>query len=75
EIQPDIVALSTLMTSTLDKMHLIVDSIRDKFPDDPPKIMIGGAPVSARYAEEINADLYSKNAQSAVIDARLLLGI
>ncbi|MCP4723419.1 MAG: cobalamin-binding protein, partial [bacterium] len=47
EIQPDIVALSTLMTSTLDKMHLIVDSIRDKFPDDPPKIMIGGAPVSA----------------------------
>ncbi len=75
EIKPDIVALSTLMTTTLDKMQTIVSSIRNEFGESCPGIMIGGAPVTQNFADQINADLYSLNAQTAVTDAKSLLGI
>jgi len=73
--QPDIVALSSLITSTLHWLGDTISIIRTTYPDRSVKIMVGGAPVTQEFAEQIGADGYGKDAQDAVDKARLLLGI
>lgn len=73
EIQADIIALSTLMTTTMDGMAEVIrilqhDNVRDKF-----KVIIGGGPISQSFADKIGADGYSKNAAEAVRLARKLV--
>lgn len=75
EIKPDIVALSTLMSTTLECMREVVHAIRNEFADISPKIMVGGAPVSQLFAEQIRADFYGEDAQQAVIGAKQLMGV
>jgi len=75
ELKPDIVALSTLMTTTLETVKDIVNEIRLRFAHKPPKIMIGGASVSQNFAVEIGADFYGEDAQDAVKGAKQLIGI
>lgn len=75
ELEPDIVALSTLMSTTLDNMKTIVDRIREEFSDRCPKIMVGGAPVSEHFAEQIGADFYGEDAGQAVVGAKQLVRI
>jgi 5-methyltetrahydrofolate--homocysteine methyltransferase len=75
EIEPDIVAMSALLSTTMPAMPLTIEAlqkagIRDKF-----KVMIGGAPVTEKYAQEIKADSYASDAGSAVSKAKQLLGI
>jgi len=72
EIRPDIVALSTLLTTTLEEVKNIIDMIRVDSSDKTPKIMIGGAPVTANYAQEIGADFFGEDAQKAVEGAKIL---
>ncbi len=69
EVNPDIIALSTLMSTTLDRMKSTVHSIKNEFPENNVKIMVGGAPVTKQFAEEIGADLYGEDAQAAVSGA------
>jgi methylmalonyl-CoA mutase cobalamin-binding domain/chain len=66
EFGADIIAVSTLMTTTMRNMKDIIDlleteGIRDKF-----KVIIGGKPTSLAFAEKIGADGYSENAIEAV---------
>jgi len=75
ERSPDIVALSTLMSTTLEKMEETVAAIRTEFAAAAPKIMIGGAPVTRAFAEMISADFYGRNVQAAVLGARRLTGM
>lgn len=59
-----IVGLSALMTTTLDAMETSVKMIKDNFPSC--KVFIGGAVVTADFAEKINADKYTKDAMDSV---------
>jgi len=69
-----IVALSALLTTTLPAMKTVVDAFRQAGMREQVKIMIGGAPVTRQYAEEIGADAYCRDAVTAVETARTLVG-
>jgi 5-methyltetrahydrofolate--homocysteine methyltransferase len=75
EQKPDILALSTLLTTTMDNMKNIIETLKTESLRDQVKIMIGGAAVNESYAHEIGADGYAKDASLAVDKAKELLGI
>jgi 5-methyltetrahydrofolate--homocysteine methyltransferase len=66
----DIVALSALLTVTMPAMKLTVDAMRAAGIRDRVKVMIGGAPVTRQYSEEIGADGYCESASGVVALAR-----
>jgi corrinoid protein of di/trimethylamine methyltransferase len=72
---PHIVALSALLTTTLPSMKNIVDRLNQAGVRDNVKVIIGGAPVTQDFADEIGADGYTDNAGAAVGLARRLLGL
>lgn len=74
EHKPQIVGLSTLLTTTMPAMKETVAAIRDA-GHSQIKILIGGAPITQSYADEIGADGFSKDAGSAVDIAKTILGI
>jgi len=67
-----IVALSALLTTTMTQMKLVVQALEAAGLRDQTKVMIGGAPITQQYADEIGADGYSDNASGAVGAARKL---
>jgi 5-methyltetrahydrofolate--homocysteine methyltransferase len=69
---PGIVGLSALLTTTMLEMKEIIKTIRQTFPK-PPKVIIGGAPVTQTFADEIQADGYAEDAVRAVELANRLL--
>ena len=71
--QPNLVGMSALLTTTMTQMKVTVDALEEAGLRDSVKIMVGGAPVTAAYAEEIGADTYAPDAASAVDRARELL--
>ena len=73
ENQPDIVAMSALLTTTMSYMQATIESLRSAGLRDKVKIMIGGAPVTEVYAVQIAADGYAKDASRAVKTAKRLL--
>jgi 5-methyltetrahydrofolate--homocysteine methyltransferase len=70
----DIVALSALLTVTMPAMKTTVDAFAQAGLRESVKIMVGGAPVTPHFAEEIGADGYSESASAAVGLARSLVG-
>jgi corrinoid protein of di/trimethylamine methyltransferase len=70
---PDIVALSALLTVTLPAMKTTLEALRRAGVRDRVRVMVGGAPVTRQYAEQIGADGYSDNAFGAVRLARTLM--
>jgi corrinoid protein of di/trimethylamine methyltransferase len=62
----DIVAMSTLMTPTMDSMKTVVDTLVEEGLRHDVRVIIGGAPTSQEFALEIGADLHGMNAQEAV---------
>ena len=66
EEKVDIIALSSMMTTTMKGMKPLIEKIKNMKLGKRPLVIIGGAPVSKRYADEINADGYSENAPEAV---------
>lgn len=70
---PGIVALSTLMTTTMDSMEGIVSELSARYPH--LKFMIGGAPVSEGFARLIGAHFYGEDANQAVHGAHSLAGL
>ena len=73
EYHADIVALSALLTTTMENMDRTIEAFTEAGLRDKVKIIIGGAPVTEEYAEEIGADGYSEDAQGAVELAGRLL--
>jgi 5-methyltetrahydrofolate--homocysteine methyltransferase len=73
ENQPHFVALSALLTTTMPSMKLTIDALKHAGIRDSVKVLVGGAPVSQRYADEIGADGYSDSASGAVGIVRSLL--
>lgn len=72
ENDAEIICLSALLTTTMNYMKDIVDAVRESGLQ--VRIMVGGAPLNAAYAESIGADGYSSNANEAVDLAKRLLG-
>jgi 5-methyltetrahydrofolate--homocysteine methyltransferase len=62
--QPHIVGLSALLTTTMMYMKTVIDTFHRQHPGIP--VIVGGAPVTKRFADEIGADGYAKNAVEAV---------
>jgi corrinoid protein of di/trimethylamine methyltransferase len=69
----DIIAVSALLTTTMTGMKTVVQALRESGLSDRCKIIIGGAPVTQKYADAIGADGYSNNASGAVALARQLV--
>lgn len=73
EVEADIIALSTLMTTTMDGMAEVIRILDEKGVRDRFKVIVGGAPISAGYASKIGADGYARNATEATKLARRLV--
>ncbi|MDY7040329.1 MAG: corrinoid protein [Chloroflexota bacterium] len=72
--QPDVIGMSALLTTTMPAMKRTLDAIVEAGLRDKVKVMIGGAPVTQAFADEIGADGYAPDAASAVELARSLAG-
>lgn len=73
ETDASIIALSTLMTTTMDGMAEVIRILKKENIRDHFKVIIGGGPISQTYADKIGADGYSTNAADAVRLVRHLL--
>ncbi len=73
ENNADIVAISALLTTTMTNMKAVIDAIEEKGLRGKVKIMIGGAPVTESFANEIGADSYTADAASAAIAAKAFM--
>jgi len=73
EKSPQLVALSALLTTTMPSMKDTIDTLAAAGVRDKVKVIIGGAPVTQEYADEIGADGYAPDAASAVDKANELV--
>lgn len=69
-IQPEILGLSALLTTTMPEMQKVIQELKAQGLRDKIKVMVGGAPVDRAFAEKIGADGYGANAAEAVELAR-----
>jgi 5-methyltetrahydrofolate--homocysteine methyltransferase len=74
EFEPDVVGMSALLTTTMRAMEHTVKALEEAGLRDTVRIMIGGAPVTQAFAEQIGADGYASNAASAADLAKEFLG-
>jgi corrinoid protein of di/trimethylamine methyltransferase len=75
EVNADMVGLSALITTTMGKQKDVIEALEDVGLRPQVKVMVGGAPVTQSWADEIGADGYSEDAVGAVAVARQLLGV
>jgi 5-methyltetrahydrofolate--homocysteine methyltransferase len=73
EHDASLVGLSALLTVTMPSMKNTIDALSEAGLRDRVKVLVGGAPLSKDYAEEIRADAYADNASAAVRVARQLV--
>ena len=74
EVGADIVAVTALLTTTMVKQRDVIEALED-IGLDHVKVMVGGAPVTRSWMEEIGADGYSEDAIGAVAVAKELMGV
>jgi len=70
EKNANIVAMSALLTTTMPSMKTTIDALKQAGVRDKVKVLIGGAPITQKYADEIGADGYSESAVGAVALAK-----
>lgn len=75
EIHPDIVGLSSLLSTTMPAQQEFIEMAKEAGLRDQIKIIVGGAPVSRDWANKIGADGYAEDASGTVVEADMLLGI
>lgn len=71
--KPNVLGLSALLTTTMPKMKEVIESLTEAGIRDQVIVMVGGAPVTERFAKDIGADAYAPDAASAVEKVRELL--
>jgi trimethylamine corrinoid protein len=74
EVKADLVCLSALLTTTMLGQRRFLEALKAQGIRDKFKVLIGGAPASQRWADEIGADGYGENAPAAVRAAKAILG-
>ena len=75
EEQVDFICMSTLMTTTMSGMKAVIDKLNELDIRDKYKVLIGGGPISQRFADEIGADAYTTDANAAVRKMKELKGL
>ena len=73
EHQPQLIGMSALLTTTMPGMKATIEALQEAGLRDTVKIMVGGAPVTTAFAEQIGADAYAPDAATAVDVARDLM--
>jgi 5-methyltetrahydrofolate--homocysteine methyltransferase len=73
EHKPNIIAMSALLTTTMVNMPEVIKALEAAGLREKVKIMIGGAPITQNYADQIGADGYSPDAASAVDNAKTFI--
>ena len=73
DANPDILGLSALLTTTMRAMKDVIEELKKAGVRDGVKIMVGGAPLTQDYADEIGADAYGRDAADAVKKAKALI--
>ena len=73
--KPDVVGMSALLTTTMRNMGRTIDALKEAGLRDQVKVMVGGAPVTGDFAEQIGADGTASSAPAAVDLAKELLGL
>jgi 5-methyltetrahydrofolate--homocysteine methyltransferase len=73
EHKPQFVGMSALLTTTMPRMKDTIEAIEDMGLRRAVKVMVGGAPVTEKYAQQIGADIYAPDASSAARLARQLV--
>jgi corrinoid protein of di/trimethylamine methyltransferase len=71
----NIVAMSALLTTTMPAMKTTIEALKQAGVRDKVRVLIGGAPITQRYAEEIGADGYSESAVGAVALAKKAVAV
>ena len=74
ETRPNIIAMSALMTTSMVGMSEVITMMKDAGIRDNAKVMIGGAPISQQYADQIGADGYAQTGPGAIKMAETLMG-
>jgi len=75
QLRPEIIGLSALLSTTMPAQKQVIEAIEEAGMREKVKIMVGGAPVTRDWAEQIGADGYAEDASSAVIVAdRIIKG-
>ena len=75
EVGAKFICISTLMTTTMGGMKQVIDILNERGIRDKYIIMIGGGPISQKFADEIGADVYTSNAVEAANRAKELCGM
>ncbi|NTV37778.1 MAG: hypothetical protein HGA82_01045 [Anaerolineales bacterium] len=73
ETGANLVGLSALLTTTMTVQKQVIEALKEAGLRGQVKVMVGGAPVTRSWAEEIGADGYAEDAMSAVTMARKLV--
>lgn len=74
EVKPEILGLSALLTTTMSEMKKVIEALEEKGLRNSVKVVVGGAPLDARFAEKIGADGYGQDAVEAVEISRRFVG-
>lgn len=75
EKECDFICMSTLMTTTMVGMRTVIERLKERKLRDKFKVMIGGGPISQKFADEIGADAYTVDATAAVRKMKELKGV
>ena len=70
EHQPNLVGCSALLTTTMPRMKATIEALKEAGLRERVKVMVGGAPLTDKYASEIGADVYAPDASSAATRAK-----
>ncbi len=73
--QPDVLGMSALLTTTMVGMRSVIEELENRGLRDKVRVIIGGAPVTQKYCDEIEADGYSPDSASAVELVKRLLNL
>ena len=74
DIKPEVVGLSALLTTTMPEMQNVIEGFKERGLREQVKIVIGGVPISQKFAAEIGVDGYGKDAAEAVRLVKELVG-
>ena len=74
KFEPDVIGMSALLTTTMRTMEHTIKALEEAGLRDKVKVMIGGAPVTRAFADQIGADGYATNAASAADLAKQFVG-
>jgi len=74
DLRPDIVGMSALLTTTMRAMGHTIKALEEAGLRDQVKVIVGGAPVTQAFSDQINADGYAPNAAAAADLAKKLMG-